>query len=124
MKVFCLLLLLTTAACNRPPTFAQQGYFFISAPDEELARRENPQIMEAVAKIVLAITEENPQALLEYVHKQEGAIIDAKAVTTYAQVATALHDRNSQLYRVLWDDRYWKDTAPKENIRSYRKTSL
>ena len=124
MKIPCLLLLLLTVACNRPPAFVQQGYFFISAPDEELARRENPQIMDTVAKIVLAITEENPQGLLEYIHKQEGAIIDAKAVTTYAQVATALHDKNSQLYRVLWDDQYWKETAPKENIRSYRKTFL
>ncbi len=116
--------LLLWAACSRPPTFSQQGYFFVSAPDEALARRENTQIVETVQKIVLAIVDEKPDILLEYVNKQEGAIIDAKAILPYAKVATALYDRSSQLYRVLWDDQYWKETAPKENIRSYRSTFL
>lgn len=124
MKILPLLILLSIFACNRPPIFSLQGYFFVSAPDEALAQRENAQIVEAVQKIVLAIVDENPEALLEQVSKQEGAIIDAKAVLPYVQVATALHDKNSQLYRVLWDDRYWKEAAPKENIRSYRKTFL
>lgn len=124
MKRLPLLILLAIAGCNQPPSFTLQGYFFVSGPDEGLAQRENAQIVATVQKIVLAIVDEKPDVLLEHVNKQEGAIIDAKAVLPYAQVATALHDKNSQLYRVLWDDRYWKETAPKENIRSYRKTFL
>lgn len=124
MRIAVLCLLLAFFACNRPPTFAMQGYFFVSAPDEEVARRENPLILETVQKIVLAITDEKPEALLEFVNRQEGAIIDAKAVLPYVQVATALHDKKSQLYRVLWDNQYWKEVAPKENIRSYRQMFL
>lgn len=124
MKATLLGLVLMLTACGKPPTFSVQGYFFVGKPDEEVARRENPRIAETVEKIVLAIIEEKPDALLEHVSKQEGAIIDAKAVLPYVQVASALHNRNSQLSRVLWDDQYWKEVSPKENIRSYRKTFL
>lgn len=124
MRRIFYVMLLAIAGCNRPPVFSLQGYFFVSAPDEELAKRENQRIVETVQSIVLAIVEGKPDALLEHVNKQEGAIVDAKAVVPYVQVASALHNKNSQLYRVLWDDQYWKETAPKENIHSYRKTFL
>lgn len=110
--------------CGKPPTFSQQGYFFIGKSDEAMAQRENPEILRAVEGVITAIVEKKPEALLTYVHPGEGAIIDAKAFVSYAQVASALHEPQSQLYRVLWDDKYWKETAPSDNIRSYRKTFL
>lgn len=114
-------LALFMSACGRSPTFALQGYFFLSQPNEALAAAENPKILQAVEGIVTAIAEQNPDKLLEYVDRKEGAITDAKAVVPYAQIATALHDPKAQLYRVLWDDQYWKETAPSDNVKSYRK---
>ena len=67
MRRIFLVMLVAIAGCNRPPSFSLQGYFFVSAPDEELARRENQRIVETVQGIVLAITEEKPDALLEHV---------------------------------------------------------
>ncbi len=107
--------------CTRAPTFALQGYFFVGAPDELLAASENTRISATVSDIVLAIYEKNAAKLIRNVHPQEGAIIDAKAFATYAQVGQALEDPQSMLYRVLWDDAYWKKNSPGDSIRSYRK---
>lgn len=109
------------AHCQKPPTYSLQGYFFVGTPDEASAQAENPKIITAIQEIITAIIEERPEQLLRYVNQKEGAIIDAKAVVGYSQVAVALTDRNAQLYRVLWDDKYWKEIAPRDNIRSYRK---
>lgn len=115
------LLCLFVLACGRPPTFTLQGHFFLSTPDEKMAAAENPHVLAALDEIVTAIVEEKPDRILKYVNPKEGAIIDAKAFVPYTQVATALTNPKAQLYRVFWDDAYWKETAPHDNIRSYRK---
>ncbi len=98
-----------------------QGHFFLSTADETMAAAENPKILAALEEIVTAIVEEKPEQILKYVNAKEGTIIDAKAFVPYEQVATALTNPKAQLYRVFWDDAYWKETAPRDNIRSYRK---
>jgi hypothetical protein len=121
MRSSAIALCLFLAACSgRAPTFSLQGYYFVGASDEKTAQTENEKLMQAVSEIVLAIYEKQPAKLMQYVHAQEGAIIDAKAFVTQAQVGQALEDENSMLYRVLWDDAYWKKTSPEETIRSYR----
>lgn len=121
MKFKPVLVCLALSACSgRAPTFSLQGYYFIGASDEKNAVAENGRLMQAVSEIVLAIYEKQPAKLMQYVHAQEGAIIDAKAFVTQTQVGQALEDENSMLYRVLWDDAYWKKTSPEETIRSYR----
>lgn len=119
-RVLGLILLSLLGQCNRPPQFVMQGYFFVGAADEATAQRENPTLLKAVEEVVTAIVSQNPAALLGYVNAKEGAVIDAKAFATFAQIQTALYDSSSQLSRVLWDDKYWKETAPRDNIRSYR----
>lgn len=89
-----------------------------------MAKAESPQVLAALEEVVGGIVEEKPDRILKYVHATEGAIIDAKAFVPYAQVASALTDPKAQLYRVFWDDAYWKETAPNDNIRSYRKSFL
>ena len=86
-----------------------------------MAAAENPKVLAALEAVVTAIVDEKPERILEYISPKEGAIIDAKAFVPYTQVATALTDPKAQLHRVFWDDVYWKETAPKENIRSYQK---
>ncbi len=108
------------ACSGRAPVFSMQGYFFVGANDEKTAQAENPRLMQAVSEIVLAIFEHKPDKLMEYVHPQEGAIVDAKAFASAAQVGQALNDPDSMLYRVLWDDAYWKTSSPEETIKSYR----
>ena len=122
MKQFYLAtIVLAIIQCGGKPSFSLQGYFFVSNPDEKMASEENPKIMAALEDIVAAIIEEKPERILAYVHQTEGAIIDAKAFVPYTQVATALTDPKAQLHRVFWDDAYWQETAPKDNIRSYRR---
>jgi hypothetical protein len=114
------LIFLHAAHCGKPPTFAMEGYYFLSAPDEKMAAVENPKVMAAIADIVGGILEQNPERILKYVSKADGAIIDAKAFVPFTQVAVALTDSKAPLYRVLWDDKYWKEAAPNDNVRSYR----
>lgn len=85
-----------------------------------MAAEENPKIMAALEDIIGGIVDEKPERILAYVNRKEGAIIDAKAFVPYAQVAVALTDPKAQLHRVFWDAVYWQETAPKDNIRSYR----
>lgn len=115
------LIILGMTGCEEPPRFESQGYYFVGTPDEATARSENPRLLEAVSKLVEAVIAQNREAILDFIHPQEGAIIDAKAFVSKAEVRAALYDPESVLYRVLWDDKYWKETAPAENIRSYRK---
>lgn len=120
---FLLLIAVSTLVmgCQQPPSYSLQGYFFVGTPDEAAAKEENPKIVAAIQEIITAIIEAKPELILKYINEKEGAIIDAKAVVPYAQVAVALTDPKAQLYRVLWDDKYWKEVAPRDNIRSYRK---
>lgn len=110
----------TLFGCQSKPTFTLQGYFFVGQPAEAVATAENAKLAETVSDIVLAIYEKNPAKLMQNIHQKEGAIIDAKAFASYAQVGLALEDSESMLYRVLWDDAYWKSASPGDPIRSYR----
>lgn len=122
MKSNLLILSLVLAAhCQKAPTFSLQGYFFVGTPNEAAAQAENPNLVAAMKDIITAIIDEKPDQLLAYVSKKDGAIIDAKAIVPYTQVAVALTDPGAQLHRVLWDDKYWKEVAPRDNIRSYRR---
>jgi hypothetical protein len=121
MNIRWLILCLVLSACSgRPPAVSLQGYFFVGQSDEKAAAAENPKLLQAVTEIVLAIYEKQPAKLMQYIHAQEGAIIDAKAFATHAQVGQALDNPESMLYRVLWDDAYWKKNSPEDEIRSYR----
>jgi len=115
-----LLFLSVVAACQKPPELVLQGYYFVGAPDETMAQRENPALVAATAAVIGAIIAEDREKLLSFVHAKEGAIIDAKAFVGYEQVRSALYDKSAILSRVLWDDKYWKETAPEDNVRSYR----
>lgn len=119
-RFFQVLLLLALASCYRPPEFVLQGYYFVGTPDEATAQRENPVLLRTTAAVIEAIIAEDREKLLSFVHPKEGAIIDAKAFVSYAQVRSALYDKSAILSRVLWDDQYWKETAPADNVRSYR----
>jgi hypothetical protein len=121
MKPGLIFLCATLLSCARPPHLSLQGHFFLSTPNEALAQRENPQILAAVEEIVTAIVNAEPERILKYIDREKGAIIDAKAFVPYAQVASALTQPTAQLHRVLWNDAYWKETAPNDNIRSYQK---
>ena len=123
MKYALLAVVLVLASCRlQPPAVEMQGYFFVGAPDEATAQKQNPELLLAVTEVITAIVNEDRELLLKYVSKDEGAIIDAKAFVSYAQIRTALYDAQSQLARVFWDDKYWRETAPNDNIQSYRKT--
>jgi len=115
-----LFVLLGLTACQKPPEFVLQGYFFVGAADETTAQRENPALVAATAAVIGAIIAEDREKLLSFVHAKEGAIIDAKAFVSYEQVRSALYDKSAILSRVLWDDKYWKETAPEDDVRSYR----
>ncbi|GAB4444237.1 MAG: hypothetical protein OHK0011_26390 [Turneriella sp.] len=115
-----LLLALGLGVCQKPPEFVLAGYFFVGAADEAAAQRENPVLVKATTEVIQAVMTEDREKLLSFVHPKEGAIIDAKAFVSYAQVRSALYDSSAVLSRVLWDDEYWKETAPADNVRSYR----
>ncbi len=117
--LLCAIVLLGLLACKTPPTFSLQGYYFVGGADEKTAQEENPHILRAVEEIVLAVYDKNAETILRYIDKKEGAVIDAKAFASFAEIRTALTTPSSQLYRVLWSDDYWKETAPKDNIVSY-----
>lgn len=106
--------------CHKPPQLVLQGYYFVGAPDEASAQSQNAVLVAAAESVIHAIINEDRKKLLEFVHPKEGAIIDAKAFVSYEQVERALSDPSAALYRVLWDDRYWKEIAPNDNVRSYR----
>lgn len=114
------ILLFALVSCQKPPEFVLQGYFFVGAADEAAAQRENPALVTTTAAVIEAIISEDREKLLTFVHPEDGAIIDAKAFVSYAQVKSALYDKSAILSRVLWDDQYWKETAPADNVRSYR----
>ncbi|MFZ5630942.1 MAG: hypothetical protein ACOY5B_17545 [Spirochaetota bacterium] len=121
LNAFTLLVLLPAlASCQKPPEFVLQGYFFVGAPDEAAAQRENAALVATTAAVIGAVIAEDREKLLSYIHPKEGAIIDAKAFVSYAQVKSALYDKSAILSRVLWDDQYWKETAPGDSVRSYR----
>ncbi|MFO1478705.1 MAG: hypothetical protein U1F40_00745 [Turneriella sp.] len=120
MKRIPFILLFWLAACQKPPEFVLQGYFFVGAADEAAAQRENPVLVATAASVIESIIAEDREKLLSFVNTKEGAIIDAKAFVSYEQVRSALYDKSAILSRVLWDDKYWKETAPGDNVRSYR----
>lgn len=121
IKLHLTFLLLTgLTLCQKPPEFVLAGYFFVGAADETAAQHENPALVAATAQVIQAVIAEDREKLLSFVHPKEGAIIDAKAFVSQAQVRSALYDKSSTLSRVLWDDQYWKETAPADNVRSYR----
>lgn len=115
-----ILTLLFLLACHKPPQFSLQGYYFVGVPNEAVAERENPLLLSAAEAVIQAIIAEDREKLLDFVHPKDGAIIDAKAFVSHAQVRSALYDKSAILSRVLWDDQYWKETAPEDNVRSYR----
>ncbi|MCX7632422.1 MAG: hypothetical protein N2Z22_03705 [Turneriella sp.] len=120
MKKKFLAILITLAACQRKPEVVFEAYFFVGAPDEQSARRQNPELVLATTELVNAIIDHNPEKILEFVHPVDGAITDAKKFQSSAQIRDALYNPETMLYRVLWDDGYWQKTAPEDNIRSYR----
>ncbi len=120
MKKVLFILLCCFYTCQKPPQFVLQGYFFVGAPDEATAQRENPLLVHTAASVIEAIIAEDREKLLGFVNTKDGAIIDAKAFVSYEQVRSALYDKSAILSRVLWDDKYWKETAPEDNVRSYR----
>jgi hypothetical protein len=114
-------LALVCVRCAEPPTFALQGYYFVGSPDEAMAQSENPKLMLAIQEIIEAIVAKKPEVIIKYVSKIDGAITDAKAFVPYAEVASALTTPEAQLHRVFWDEKYWKETAPKDEIHSYQR---
>lgn len=112
--------MLGLSVCKKPPEFSMAGYFFVGTADETTAQRENPVLVTATTEVIQAVIAEDREKLLSFVHPKEGAIIDAKAFVSQAHVRSALYDKSAILSRVLWDDQYWKETAPGDNVRSYR----
>jgi hypothetical protein len=115
-----LLLICLFGACGKKPQFVLQGYFFVGAADEANAQRENATLVAATASVIEAIIAEDREKLLSFVSAKDGAIIDAKTFVSYEQVRSALYDKSAILSRVLWDDNYWKETAPADNVLSYK----
>lgn len=118
------ILLLCLIACGPKTHITLQGYFFVGKSDEILAKAENAPVIATLDGVIHSIMEKDISKLLQFVHRKDGAIIDAKEMVSFERVETALQLQNSQLHRVLWNDDYWRKTAPTENIRSYQKTFL